>query len=93
MQRSAHTKRDLMPSQLEQIRDQQRETSGQIFLRLEEMGRARVELARSGGPGPNPQCRLGGQLERSRCRRGHRRAGAHCCHSRTEGDGHCHGSF
>ena len=82
-----------MPSQLEQIRDQQRETWDKFSsgwrkwdpLVLNWLAPVGRDLIRSAA--------LRGRFECSRCRRRHRRAGAHCRHSRTQGDGHCHGSF
>ena len=82
-----------MPSQLEQIRDQQRETWDKFSsgwkkwdeLVLNWLAPVGQELIRSAA--------LEDDFERSRRRGRHRRAGTHCRHSRAEGDGHCHGSF
>ena len=82
-----------MPSQLEQIRDQQRETWDKFSSGWKKRDELVLNWFAPVGQDLIRSAALEDGSNVSRCRRRHRRAGAHCRHSRTEGDGHCHGSF
>ena len=93
MQTEAHTKGVLMPSQLEQIRDQQRETWDKSSSGWKKWEQLVLNWLAPVGQDLIRSAALEDDSNVLDVAAGTGEPGLDCRHSRTEGDGHCHGSF